>query len=68
MDRTPYKESYILQLGQLKAIIDITNGRMISDPPDTLIYENAIFFFKGFSCNNVCLSRIVFKRCFNGSN
>lgn len=48
MDRTPYKESYILQLGQLKAIIDITNGRMISDPPDTLIYENAIFFSKAF--------------------
>ena len=48
MDRTPYKESYILQLGQLKAIIDITNGRMISDPPDTLIYENANFFSKAF--------------------
>lgn len=48
MDRTPYKESYILQLGQLKAIIDITNGRMISDPPDTLIYENTNFFSKAF--------------------
>jgi hypothetical protein len=48
MDRTPYKESYIIQLGQLKAIIDITNGRMISDPPDTLIYENANFFSKAF--------------------
>ena len=48
MDRTPYKESYILQLGQLKAIIDITKGRMISDPPDTLNYENANFFSKAF--------------------
>jgi len=48
MDRTPYKESYILQLGQLKAIIDITNGRMISDPLDTLIYENTNFFSKAF--------------------
>lgn len=48
MDRTPYKESYILQLGQLKTIIDITNGRMISDPPDALIYENANFFSKAF--------------------
>ena len=48
MDRTPYKESYILQLGQLKAIIDITKGRMISDPPDTLIYENTNFFSKAF--------------------
>lgn len=48
MDSTTYKESYILQLGHLKTIIETTNGRIISDPPDTFFYENANFFSKAF--------------------
>lgn len=48
MDSTPYKESYTLQLRRLISIIEITNERMISDPPDSLIYENANFFSKAF--------------------
>ncbi len=48
MDKTPHKESYILQLGRLKTIIDAANSRIIADPPDELIYENANFFTKAF--------------------
>jgi hypothetical protein len=48
MDRLSYKDSYLLQLGHLKTIIAITNSRMISEPPDALIYENANFFTKAF--------------------
>lgn len=48
MDTTPYKESYILQLGKLRTIIDASNSRIIADPPDELIYDNANFFTKAF--------------------
>jgi hypothetical protein len=48
MDKTTHKESYILQLSHLKTIIDATNNRIIADPPDVLIYENANFFTKAF--------------------
>ncbi|SFE94935.1 HEPN domain-containing protein [Flavobacterium xueshanense] len=48
MDKTPYKESYILQLEKLSSIIEDTNSRIISDPPDSLIYDNANFFTKAF--------------------
>ncbi|OGS69061.1 MAG: hypothetical protein A3F91_12945 [Flavobacteria bacterium RIFCSPLOWO2_12_FULL_35_11] len=48
MDKINHKESYILQLEQLETIIKETNSRIISDPPDVLIYENANFFTKAF--------------------
>lgn len=48
MDKTTHKDSYILQLEKLKSIIDATNIRIIADPPDILIYENANFFTKAF--------------------
>jgi hypothetical protein len=48
MDKTPYKESYLLQLEKLSSIIEDTNSRIISDPPDSLIYDNANFFTKAF--------------------
>ena len=48
MNKTPYKESYILQLTKLKTIIEATNSRIIVEPVDKLIYENANFFTKAF--------------------
>lgn len=48
MDKTTHQESYILQLEKLKTIIDATNSRIIADPPDILIHENANFFTKAF--------------------
>lgn len=48
MDKTPYKDSYILQLEKLSSIVEDTNSRIISDPPDSLIYDNANFFTKAF--------------------
>ena len=48
MDKTPHIDSYILQLGRLKTIINQANSRIVSDPPDELIYENANFFTKAF--------------------
>lgn len=48
MDSTAHKDSYIEQLAKLKSIIEAANSRVISDPPDPLIYENANFFTKAF--------------------
>lgn len=48
MDKTPYRETYILQLDKLSSIIEHTNSRIISEPSDPLIYDNANFFTKAF--------------------
>lgn len=48
MDKTPNRESYILQLEKLRSIIEDTNDRIIAEVPDPLIYNNANFFTKAF--------------------
>lgn len=48
MDSTPVKQQYLNQLDDLKCIIISTNGRIILDPPDELIVNNANFFSKSF--------------------
>jgi hypothetical protein len=48
MDNTLHKELYIQQLERLKVIVEEANKRVISEPPDLLIYENANFFTKSF--------------------
>lgn len=48
MDNTVHKASYTLQLDRLKEIIEITNGRIVSDVPDEFFQNNVNFFNKSF--------------------
>ncbi|MDR6195960.1 HEPN domain-containing protein [Siphonobacter sp. SORGH_AS_0500] len=48
MIKTPYLDTYLKQLQQLKHIINSINKRIISEPVDDLIYENSNFFNKSF--------------------
>ena len=48
MDNTQHKESYLLQLGRLKEIIDTANERIVSETPDQFFQSNANFFTKSF--------------------
>ncbi len=48
MDKTPDKDSYILQLEKLKVIIETANNRVISEPLDDFFHDNANFFTKSF--------------------
>jgi len=48
MDKSPYKDNYISQFDNLIVIIKTANQKMIAEPRDSFIYENANFFSKSF--------------------
>lgn len=62
MDEQKIYEKYVDLLNSLKAIIDESQNRLLSDNPDPLFQQHLNFFIKAYFNNNV----YIFGGIFNG--